>query len=140
MRKLFYAVVFLVVTCLVFSCATAEETFVFRKGIQFGDSMDSIREKEKDSGVLSEDEGHLYYTEKELSGIRNSSITYFFEDNGLKAITISYDTNMSSAKAEKDYQVINEGLIRKYGDPLEQEMINPYPGGLFDRAEPIFTD
>lgn len=138
--SLFMAVL-MIGLCLSGSCALADDVFMFRNGIQFGDSMGSVREKEKNTGNLSEDENHLRYSELKLSGIENSLLSYGFQNDSLVSITLSYDCSMSIGKAKSDYERINEGLIRKYGEPIEKEEdIKPFPGGLFERCEPIFTE
>ena len=110
--------------------------FSFRNDIRFGDSIEEVKEKEE-ANPKQENNGSLYYGDMLLSTIGNSAINYNFTDGKLVRIIVDYNQNYSGSgnddtkKRAKEYNKINDGLIRKYGEPEVTDEKNAvlYPFG-----------
>lgn len=92
---------------------------VFRYA-NWGDSMETVEEREVEKLELKEEDGLMYGNIKLLT--YNVDAFYFFEDNKFKEgfydIT---DTHTNENKYIDDFKNINEVLIEKYGEPLVNE-------------------
>ena len=129
----------LITVCLLLSvfCAFGEaaEEFVYRENVRFGDSLEQIRDL-YNRKIYQMDTTWLLTMKQSLSGIPGSSIGYYFDEDKLNKITnfyrISKNTGYDKEINLEDYRIIEEGLIRKYGDPTPEtsETIH-YEGGGF---------
>lgn len=114
--------------------------FSFRNGVMFGDSKESVKAKENMDPFVEQDV--LLYSQLTLSGIEGSNLYYSFDNDGLKSISISYHSRpaplFSNARCYgineeillRDFKTIEDGLFRKYGNPVENmaDCVH-YPGG-----------
>lgn len=115
--------------------------FKYRNDIRFGDSVEEVTKKEN-YRVLRGSSETIYVCERvSLSGIDNCYLNYFFPDGLLNMILVSY-----GSAEEKDYSVIEEGLVRKYGDAENKlENMVMFPEGAIqmwivdrsDYSEPV---
>lgn len=122
----------LLVFILVFSqlSITTAEGFSLRNGISFGDTFDEVKSKETlafekiDAEFEDDDEEKEYpYTlrtvEGTIAGIDDSYITYKFNRNKkLCEVQYFFQGYTNKDLIDSDYEKINQGLIRKYGNPL----------------------
>lgn len=110
--------------------------FSFRNGVEFGDSIADVKTKE-DKMPDREDSGLLYYGSIQLSSIGHSALNYNFTDGELSLILIDYNQNYGgreeAGSRQEEYSKINEGLIRKYGEPSasDEENADEIPTGAF---------
>ena len=106
----FFIIVIIVLS--IFSNSYAE--FEYRNGIRFGNSIEDVLEKETVDLVNYQDKS-LVAESVTLSGIPNSKLVYRFSERKLEAIRIVYPADDKEVQ-EKDYNTIEAGLQRKYGD------------------------
>ena len=103
--------------------ATAEE-FSIRKGIQFGDSIDTVKKLEELKIESEDDEGSgiikLTTIRGNTAGI-DGEIFYIFQDNKLKDIAYYYTGFEGQGgyrfenDCKADYDSLYGGLVKKYG-------------------------
>lgn len=141
MKKLIIVIcIILIALPLCISNASQQEDFTFRNGIRFGDDKETVKSKEEDP-VSYEYENELRYSNFTLSGIQGSVVEYGFAHDKLESIMISYrEINTGSdsmTQALQDYTAINEGLIRKYGEPATDSEIVSFPNGAIVRANDL---
>jgi hypothetical protein len=120
MKRLF---IVLVVLTMIASFSFAEEienVFEFRNGVRFGDTREEIRGKEPHASIPMEfDASTLTYSGLVFSGIKKSNLTYYFANEKLYYIEIQYYANAQPKEDFiKDFDTIDEGLTRKYGDAI----------------------
>ena len=117
------AVCMLLVFVLMCPFAFAElEDFTIRNGISFGDTISEVREKETLTIKEADDEFPFTLTTVEgtVAGIEDSEIEYSFdEEKKLNEVVYNFDTVYSRESADANYAAITDGLIRKYGSPLD---------------------
>ena len=113
--------------------SAGKSDFTFRNGIRFGDHIDEVKEKEPNATRGSYDDPDTLRCENvTLSGISDSAIFFLFENDRLTHIALAYPAENYEVSCE-NYAVINEGLIRKYGEPIADiENAPVYPGGQRD--------
>lgn len=137
MKRFFSYLVVVVIALTFMSDAFCDEFhFSFRNGIEFGDGVEDVKSKE-DTKPDTEKENFLFYPHLQLSSIGNSSINYNFENGKLYQIMIDYNSNYEgwddTSSRTEEYKKINEGLIRKYGEPSvsDEEGANEFPLGAY---------
>ncbi len=123
-------VVYLVLSLNLNNCYADNDAFSFRHDIQFGDSMKTVINKigYEQNRIRNEDE--LYSYNLNLSGINNSSIFYTFSNDKLIAMQLRYGCNDTDTDII-NYNSIEEGLKRKYGEPVEDVDNTTYYGSAF---------
>ena len=116
-------VIRLVSILLVLCCVTtafADEEFVLRNGIKFGDTIDEIVEKETTLTRKSDDSNWFVGT---IAGYKDSEAGFFFDDGGkLEDMGYSFSQFGSDYKARSDvsdvYATLYKSIVRKYGSPI----------------------
>ena len=119
-KKISFLMVAMLLFALLADCRAEEQNdFVYRNGIHFGDSIEDVRQKEPDThqGL---DENNLQATEMTLSGFSGCALNYFFENGKLNVIRIFYcrDNMYDKANITASFDTIDDGLTRKYGEPI----------------------
>lgn len=108
-----------------FSTYVNADDFSIRNDIHFGDSIETVKEKEVlgfcYESPTSDEDGLMGLMSNigTIAGIDDSQVTYYFYDNELCEIDYGLDTterNLNTLKS--NYNDIYDGLIRKYGKPL----------------------
>lgn len=114
MKRLFSIIMLL----LMITTISVAEEFTLRNGIIFGDSMDTVRQKE--TIAIDEemsDAVELKTQNGVVAGFEDTTIYYTFDDNQLIdiwwRISMPSKDDMGSA-----YQMLKESLSEKYGKPL----------------------
>lgn len=128
MRKVVALVMVLIVSLSVTSAWA--EGFSLRNGISFGDTMEEVRSKEElnikeTDNELKADEEYPYSLTTQngtVAGVANSYIVYNFDKNKqLREVIYWLKESSSSANIDAEYSSVNAGLVRKYGEPLENK-------------------
>ena len=150
MKKVFAMFLALLMLMSLCACAgtapepTVEPTpepqdFILRNGIMFGDSRNTIYSKETftfQEFLQDDDEygGYLHWTnEGEVSGYDGTKIRFSFDKNDeLKEMEYYFDGIVMESYAENRYDTIYDGLVRKYGEPLE------YTGELYPITTKVY--
>ena len=137
MRKFFcYLFVFAISLTFISNAFCEDFHFSFRNGIEFGNSVEDVKSKEN-TKPDAEDENFLFYPHLQLSSIGNSSINYNFENGKLYQIMIDYNSNYKgwddTSSRTEEYKKINDGLIRKYGEPSasDEKGAHEFPLGAY---------
>lgn len=113
MRLLRFLVVALILT-MICSFACAEDGFVLRNGIVFGDTIDDIVEKET---VLKRTNDNSFKFTGRIAGFDDSECEFYFDDEGkLESMLYSFDC-YSKDTTTSDYKTLYDSLVRKYGKP-----------------------
>lgn len=99
--------------------AHAENEFVLRNGIQFGDTKEQVRAKETIAINEKESKGDELITEKEnVAGFERVEIVYRFDEKG-KLIEVKWDMPWQSlSNSNSDYEKLKNAFQQKYGTPL----------------------
>lgn len=102
----------------VLSAISAEA--VFRNGITFGDSRETVAEKETETKVSEEEEEYLAYGYFSVAGIPESKVTYkFSDDDMLNAVIYNFRAGQYGEETiYNDYKAVSNTLIAQYGNPL----------------------
>ena len=117
----FVFICLLVATVIMSAISTAKSEsvdFMYRDGISFEDSQEDILNKEEKgfNKYSSEEILSPYMT---LSSIPKSMITYYFQNEKLNQIFITYSLNKNKEsdlqELEENYKLIEKGLDSKYG-------------------------
>lgn len=100
--------------------AHAENEFVLRNGIQFGDTKEQVRAKETiaiDEKKSKEDS--LWTEEGDVAGFEGVTILYRFDDED-KLIEVKWTMphRTSSDTSNSDYEKLENAFQQKYGTPL----------------------
>lgn len=100
--------------------AHAENEFVLRNGIQFGDTKEEVRAKE--TIAINEEEGDeqsLWTEEGSVAGFEEVVICYVFDDED-KLIEVKWQLPESyySDTSDSIYSKMKKALSEKYGTPL----------------------
>ena len=132
-KLLFGWVICLSIFAIMSNCYAEYYDFSYRIDIRFGDDMETVIEKDSMVGGVMRRDNYLRSYTFALSGIENSYINYYFYDNKLIEIGLLYgDVDLDDAI--KNYDVINDGLKRKYGQPVENiENIKTYQDGAIEK-------
>ena len=114
-RYLFVALIVSLSTLLI-SCANTEE-FSLRNDIHFGDSVETVKEKETmDIDYVSEYTVRSEYGT--IAGIDDSYVKYSFDDDKLFEIFYVLGITLDKNNLEDNYNTIYDSLVKKYGKPL----------------------
>ena len=99
----------------------ADGDFVLRSGILFGDTLETVHAKET---TLTIEDGSVGKTNKVwfagvISGY-NGSARFDFDQTtgGLTDMLYSFESFSTMDQSNSQYEVLRAGLIRKYGQPL----------------------
>lgn len=108
------------------------EEFVLRNDIKFGDSEEDVVSKETlpiRMRGLDNDGGDMIWTEfGTVSGYDETTVGFWFGKSQYHLNQMQYYFNaMSESSAESRREAIYDGLVRKYGEPLEIEEGRTYP-------------
>ena len=100
--------------------AHAENEFVLRNGIQFGDTKEEVRAKE--TIEINEEEGNenqIWTKEGNVAGFEGVNLLYVFDDEN-KLIEVKWQLPESSYSDTSDsiYSKMKKALSEKYGTPL----------------------
>ena len=100
------------------------EDHLFR-GVDFGESLKSIKNKEDKNLILVNEEEFLLqyefdFPQDSLKNFEYCNINYLFDENKLDIISVEYYLK-DSMKIENSYNSIVSALNYKYGDNLEDE-------------------
>ena len=132
-RKLFTCIICFVIFIFMSNCFAEVYVFSYRNDIRFGDDMETVIEKDPMVGGVMRRDNYLRSYNFALSGIENSYINYYFDNNKLIEIELFYG-DIDLDDAIKNYDVINDGLKRKYGQPAEDiENIKTYKDGAIEK-------
>lgn len=108
------------------SCPALADNFSLRGGIEFGDTVEEVKEKE--TAAFTEEESNCLKTESiTLATIEDANIEYYFNDEGLLT-DILYDFRSTKSKdtASVNYSTLYDGLTRKYGKPINTDSDSMY--------------
>lgn len=99
--------------------AFADE-FQLRNGIIFGDTLETIKQKETlPFKSITDDNTSAWFGNGKISGIDGQVRFDFSEDAGiLTDMLYAFDITDNKDILDNDYSKLKNGLIRKYGDPL----------------------
>lgn len=119
---------------------TETPAFILRNGIQFGDSVEVVKQKEttlefeSHKPATSEDEDETLVYKGTISGIEESTAEFVFSDGKLKSMLYtlgdSYldadetDTSLHRIRhsiVSDQYEKVKNGLSEKYGAPLSED-------------------
>lgn len=106
---------FAILICIVMtiSCACAEE-FSLRSGIHFGDTIETIVQKEK---TLTRNGSDSTSFTGKIAGFDDASCEFSFDENE-KLISMMYEFDCFSRESTKNnYKTLYDSLVRKYGSP-----------------------
>lgn len=94
------------------------EEFSLRNGINFGDSIEEVKEKETLT-FQSSSSTTLQTNPGTVSGYDDTTITFSFNDDQLKEMSYKFEETSSRDLVNSEYDTIYKGLVRKYGEPLD---------------------
>lgn len=101
------------------------DSFSLRNGIMFGDSYETVKSKETmpfneaDDSVLDSGIRQVFTGKGKVAGLDDGQIMFrFTPDNKLYEMKYDYTFISSKETIEYDYETIYNGLVRKYGEPL----------------------
>lgn len=120
MKKTISILLTVILITIIYPVAIAEEDFILRNGIVFGDTLEDVKQKEtltiRSSSV---DKTNNVWFEGKIAGM-DGSVRFDFDEGTGKLIDMLYEFNSSSKKdfIDSDYSTLKKGLIRKYGNPL----------------------
>ena len=97
-------------------CSTAlADDFTLRSDIHFGDTMETILQKETTLTRTSETSNSFSGT---IAGYSVSTCDFAFDDEG-KLISMTYEFDCTSRESTNShYKTLYDSLVRKYGSPL----------------------
>lgn len=97
-------------------CSTAlADDFTLRSDIHFGDTMETILQKETTLTRTSETSNSFSGT---IAGYSGSTCDFAFDDEG-KLISMTYEFDCTSRDSTNShYKTLYDSLVRKYGSPL----------------------
>lgn len=139
MKKLI-SLCLIMVLCLTLCPFAYADSFTLRNGIQFGDTIDDVKQKEKDLTLEKEDESSDSFTLKytgEIAGM-DGTATFYFDKDEKKLTDLKYSIETDNLSEMFDIQrKIKDSCIRQYGDPVvldEDETTFPIKGKAIDYA------
>ena len=108
------------------------EEFVLRNDIKFGDNEEEVASKETlpiRMKVLDYDGGDIIWTEcGTVSGYDETTVGFYFGTSPYHLYQMQYCFGaMPESSAENRQEAIYDGLVRKYGEPMEIEEGRTYP-------------
>jgi len=122
MRKTVAVLLALVMVLCLGVNALAEKEFPLHNGILFGDTLDTVKEKEAGKVTIqdgSKDKTNKVWFSGTIAGM-DGSVRFDFDESTGKLTDMIYTFNGMPGPSECDenYNTLRDGLIRKYGDPL----------------------
>ena len=123
--------VFVLLFQITISCY-AEDVFKLRNGVQFGDSIDDILQKETLKTYVNEEMTMVSTATTQLAGIEESCINYWFlKDQKLNLVVYIFGPYKPKDNTDDealiygrvfltDYPSIEKALTEKYGDALNE--------------------
>ena len=124
--------VFFAIPCVA-QAQNEKEGFTFRNGIYFGDSMETVMEKEtleftenEENGETDEDGFSLMTVQTTLANIDNSYAVYHFSDNMLDRVVYNYRSDTTGERVAvtmvivSDFTNIETALDEKYGEAIDE--------------------
>lgn len=108
------------------SCPALADSFSLRGGIEFGDTVEEVKEKET-AAFAEEGSDYLKTGSITLATIEDANIKYYFSDEGLLT-DILYDFRSTKSKdtASDNFSTLYDGLTRKYGKPINTDSDSMY--------------
>ena len=118
--KRIVTIIMAVVLCSIGTGLAESKDFQLRNGITFGDSLNTVKQKETgtiQSGSVEKTDGVWF--DATIAGM-DGSIRYDFDEETGKLTDMLYDFSSSSSKdsVDNDYSKLKNSLVRKYGSPL----------------------
>lgn len=117
--------------------------FTLRSGIQFGDTVDEVKEKETSLELRNEYDppnskyGHMLEYNGTIAGY-DGTAAFEFGESGLKQMYYSFSASSSliteTTNPEDIYKTIYESCARQYGDELKSGEEFPVGGYAVDEA------
>lgn len=100
--------------------AFAEDEFILRNGIRFGDTKENVRAKETIAiAEEKEDANEIWTIEGIVAGIEKVKIVYIFDEKD-KLIEVRWQLpeKTNSDSSDNDYFKLKKAMTEKYGIPL----------------------
>ena len=117
--KRLVVMVMLLALILVVPHAYADDTFVLRNGIEFGDSMTDVRRKDKANWSSSQsDKDTLVALNETIAGFSGVELHYDFDKAGGLNQVIWHLNSDNKSMADGYYEQLANALADKYGAPL----------------------
>lgn len=99
------------------TASSDEDRFALRGGITFGDSSQTVQEKEVFS--LDKTSSNTFAGKGNIAGYDDSTVVYHFDDsNRLTEIVYWFEDTKDQDLSRDRYETIYNGLAKKYGEPL----------------------
>ena len=99
------------------TASSDEDRFALRGGITFGDSSQTVQEKEVFS--LDKTSSSTFAGKGNIAGYDNSYVSYWFDDsNKLTEIVYMFEDTKDQDTSHERYETVYAGLAKKYGEPL----------------------
>lgn len=96
----------------------AADRFTLRGGIMFGDSSQTVQEKEVFS--LDKTSSSTLAGKGNIAGYDNSYVSYWFDDsNKLTEIVYMFEDTKDQNASRERYETVYAGLAKKYGESLD---------------------
>ena len=134
MKKTISIILCMAIACSFLLCSTAsaakDEPFTLRNGIQFGDTIEEVKEKEKeltlDGDVIESADVFTLEYKGTIAGAEGEATFYFDKEN--KTLTdLQYEfTSSDSKEIAQIYNKIKDSCNRKYGDALSLDEGNVF--------------
>lgn len=100
------------------TASSDEDRFALRGGIMFGDSSQTVQEKEVFS--LDKTSSSTFAGKGNIAGYDNSHVSYWFDDsNKLAEIVYMFEDTKDQDASRERYETVYAGLAKKYGEPLD---------------------
>ena len=100
------------------TASSDEDRFVLRGGIMFGDSSQTVQEKEVFS--LDKTSSSTLAGKGNIAGYDNSYVSYWFDDsNKLTEIVYMFEDTKDQNASRERYETVYAGLAKKYGESLD---------------------
>ena len=117
MKKRVLSVVLVLVIVLGCVGSAIGEDFKLRNGILFGDTIETIVEKETTLTRESEDSN---WFKGKIAGYSNAECSFLFDDDGkMYDMTYTFGSSCTSRDSMNDvYTTLYQSLVRQYGTPL----------------------
>lgn len=130
----------ILVFVLAMTPAFAEGDFQLRSGILFGDTLETVKAKEKTLVIEESSEGKdtKVWFAGTISGYKGSArFDFDLSTGGLTDMLYSFESFSAMGEADSQYEALRAGLIRKYGEPLNNPDGTEYPvkGLSFDHSQ-----
>lgn len=127
--KRIIATILAFIMLLCWNNAIAEEDFILRNGILFGDTLEEVKSKE--TLPLTIEESRPVWAKGEIAGMKGGIRFDFYHDQ-LAQMLYNFEAEeiISASAAAKKYAALREALITKYGEPGTDEY--RFKGAAFD--------